>query len=223
MEETYKLKLESVGYEVIELQHLDPHFRTKTFIKKLDGTLSGFYDELWMIPQSLNAGDEVSTYVTEVPSQARNTDSYDVHAATYSLEEGELGFWAIVLFLIFIGIVMGILFMKAFFGDKWNTPPCGEKGSIIDITECVKMIVYPDCSGVMYDACQKEIIDHFDPPELPPDWTKGAMWLAVGLVAVAAILIIPKLIPRKQQQYYPPPPRYYPPQHTRAPGIDYVE
>jgi len=210
-----RTRLEEQGYQVITTQQLDPHFRTRTFIRKPDGTFSAFYDELWQIPQSLNQGDEVSTYVTEVPAPAQNTSSYCGHAAQYQYQlDGTLGPFLFCLALIFVGIFVGILFMRAFFHNQWNPPPCGETGSITEIDECVKMIVYPDCSGVMYDSCEKEIIDSFAPPEGPPHWTTGAMWIAIGVVAIAAIIIIPTLLkPRHHPPpYYPPPPP--PPQDT---------
>jgi hypothetical protein len=72
----------------------------------------------------------------------------------------------------------------------------------------------------MYDSCRGEIIDEFDPPVTPPDWTQGLMWIAVGIVAVAAILIIPKLLPpKKPPQYYQLPPQQ---QYREAPGIDTI-
>jgi len=219
MDLNFKGQLEAYGYEVIELDYIDPHFRTSTFIRKPDGVLSAFYDHLWQIPMQLNENDEVSTYLTEVPGQAQNTSSHELHSQTYlaGFEERGLFPW-LILFLIFIGIVIGVLFMKAFFTGPYNPPPCGERGSQIEITECVKEIIYPDCSGVMYDSCRGEIIDTFEPPVTPPDWTQGLMWIAIGIVAVAAIILIPKLIPPKK------PPQYYPPQqYRRAPGIEYVE
>lgn len=198
----YKNSLEAAGYRVIEKATFDPHFRTKTFIQKPDGSLSAFYEALYLIPMNLQEGDEVSTYVTEVPVPAQNTSSYDIHAATYTMgydEKGLISPFLSVCFLIFIGIVIGVLFMKAFFGSPYNPPPCGETGSVVDIDDCVKMIVYPNCGGVMYDSCTHTILAPFDPPEQPPDWTTGLMWVAIGVIGVAAIIIIPKFIKSKPQ------------------------
>lgn len=185
-----KSQLEAYGYTVLELPNIDPHFKTKTFIQKPDGTLIGYYDYLWQVPMNLNEGDEVSIPDTGVPAPARNTQSHELHAQGFTgTARLPIG---IILVLIFIGIVVGILFMKAFFANAQNPPPCGERGSVIEISQCVKEIIYPDCSGVMYDSCKEEIIDEFEPPEPPPaDWW---VWAVLGIVAVGAIIIIPKIL-----------------------------
>ena len=199
-------QLESLGYQIITYNSIDPHFRTNTFIRKPDGTLSAYYDELWQVPMSLNAGDEVSIPDIAIPVGARNTQSHEIHAQWLVSAEGQklVGPVGIILILMFIGIVMGILFMKAFFGDKTNPPPCGVRGSVIEIDECVKEIIYPDCSGIMYDSCNHEIIDDFDPPPPPgPEWWEYAVY---GIVGVGAIFVIYKLLNIYQARKPPPQP-----------------
>lgn len=188
-----KRNFESLGYRVIVKDTIDPHFKTSTFILKPDGTTVGYYDHLYEIPMDLYEGEEVSCPVTEFPLPAQNTQSHELHAEGYSVGEGGMVVWFLIG-LIFVGIVIGILFMKAFFANEFKPPPCGERGSVIDITECVKEIIYPDCSGVMYDACTREIIDKFEPPEEKPEWG-WLQWAIVGVVVVGGTYIAVKVLP----------------------------
>lgn len=188
-----KSQLETYGYTIMELPNIDPHFRTKTFIKKPDGTLSAYYDHLWQVPMNLYEGDEVSVPETEVPIPARNTRSHELHAQSF-LEGRLVGTIGLILLFVFIGIVVGILFMKAFFATDRNPPPCGERGSVTEITECVKEIIYPDCSGVMFDSCKNEIIDEFEPPVIPEEPWGWLQWAILGIAAVGAIIIVPQIL-----------------------------
>lgn len=210
----YKQGLEALGYRVIEQSYIDPHFRTNTFIEKPDGTLAAYYDDIYQIPNNLNDGDEVSTPATNIPNGAQNEQSHWLHYQEFTAgldERGLIGPLGIILIFIIIGIVVGVLFAHAIWGNQYNPPPCGERGSVTQISECVKEVVYPDCSGVMFDTCTDSILDSFDPPVPPPDWTEGLKWIAIGAVAVAGLYVAAKVLPgllQKKPKY----PQYSPPQ-----------
>jgi len=205
MESLLVSKLESAGYQIIVTAENDPHSKTRTFIVKPDGTQSEYFDYLWQIPMNLREGDEVCCPDVAVPVQARNTESHELHAQNYNYDARGNLIAGIILGLIFIGIVVGILFMKAFFSDNAHPPPCGIRGSIIDIDECFKEIIYPDCSGVMYDSCENKIVDRFDPIVQNDDWYK---WIVYGAVAVGGVFIGLQLLkmykshrPRERNNY----------------------
>jgi hypothetical protein len=64
-----KNQLMSYGVEVIELETIDPHYRTRTFIQ-LDGMDYPWYDTLYEIPH-LNDGEQFASPLTCVPGDAR--------------------------------------------------------------------------------------------------------------------------------------------------------
>ena len=106
MDEAFRANLEANGYHVFTRVAHHRRLGTQTFIRKPDGTLSEFFDELWQIPMDLPVGYEVSTYDIEVPIAARNDQSHELHAQqlTYG-QNGELDI-GILLVLIFIGAKM---------------------------------------------------------------------------------------------------------------------
>lgn len=203
------MQLEAMGYQFVTLGYIDPHFKTDKFLVTPDGRTLASYDYLWQVPMQLNDGEEIVLPDTAVTAPARNTNSYVLLS-----ESTAMGPQAVLLVIIAIAFVAGYLFYQALNtggAGQPLAPPCGVRGSVIEISDCVKEIIYPDCSGVMYDSCQETIIDSFDPPEPPPwGWFE---WAVVGAIGVGAIIVVYSIVKGSQKRHYaqaypgrPPPP-----------------
>jgi len=191
MEEWQKQALIAEGFEVIELDTPHPYYKTKTFVKFPDGRLLPHYDYLFEIPQ-LSDGEQFTLSRTAVPEEIRDVDG--LRAYMHRIESAGLPIpyvgWILLIILtavIFIGTYYII--------EKWRAP-CGTKPYEKPVTECIKVIVMPDCRYRAIDTCKDTDGDGKPDGEwIDPEWQggPGIPWeLILGTIAfiVAAGLII---------------------------------
>jgi len=229
MDEITRLELEANGVEVITRATLDPHFKTKTFIK-LNGLDLPWYDVLYEVPH-LNNNDQYAMPLTCVPSEAQvedlRTALWDDIVTYETTAEGQtLPIWWLALALLTIKVVGAILiFVCVYYILERIFAPCGIAGSQMIINECWKIVIMPDCQRREFNSCTgpDENGDGKPDGEWVGDWEGGVDWAAyliIGIAIVGAIIIIPPLL-RAVRPKAQPPPDYYPPPAPRYPPPRY--
>jgi len=104
--------------------------------------------------------------------------------------------------LTIIGICLIALATVAVFTGLMNwvrvrNAPCGVEGKIVEISDCAKMIIKPDCSSATFNACADPDGDGIPEGEFTSDWTKSENWIdliIIGAVAVGGVFILYKLL-----------------------------
>lgn len=189
--------LESKGFQVIE-GAWDFKFKTRTFIRHPDGRLNPYYDYLYEIPW-LPYGQEIDLDIAAMPYDEvfGHTAVVDAGAVTHA-EAGAgydgrqlpiplVGWIAIVAVFAIIAICVFMLTHP-----EQPSPPCKTEERIIDISECAKIIIMPNCDSRLFDACTNEWLEEdWHTWEPPAGWMQ---WLVIGLIAIGGIIIVPKVI-----------------------------
>lgn len=207
--------LESEGFEVIEYDHYDPYFRTKTFVKYPNGRLVPHYDKLYQIPEVLNEGDEVTLSRTAVPQEIRGTENFEAalfERNTYTYEGELVATWILYAVFAIISIVLFALFIHLI---QTIMAPCGTKPYEKKINDCWKVIIMPNCDYRSFNSCADPDGDGDPEGEWGEDeWQKGGTdylkWMVYGVVAVGgvyALYLFSKIWAerRKEREYEPSP------------------
>lgn len=211
--------LEQDGCEVIE-GGWDFKFKTRIFIRHPDGRLNPYYDNLSQIPILPNGTnidlaknamptDEIygSTAVKDAGAITNTETGLDASGLPIPIIIGY-----IVIAVILLAIVICIYFM---IHPPIQQPPCGTEAKIVDVGDCAKIIIMPNCDSRLFDSCTDEWLEEdWHTWEPPANW---ATWLVIGIIAIGAIVIIPPLLrtikPRYPPQPSPRPPIYHPPSY----------
>lgn len=225
MNELTKSELETNGVEVIMRPYPDPHFKTKTFIK-LDGLELPWYDVLYEVPH-LNSNDQYAMPLTCVPAEAQVDDLRtalwdDINTYETTADGQTIVIPWIALALLAIKIVGTILiFICIYYVLERIFAPCGITGSEIEINECWKKVIMPDCQWRTFNSCEGPDENGDGKPDGEwgdEGWQGGTNWatyLIIGIALIGAIVIIPKVIPMFKTQPAPQyPPQYYPPPYS---------
>lgn len=231
-------QLESLGYTVFEKW---ANGRLRTFVTHPDGHTLAWFDHLTLIqPGDLYDGEQFDLAWEALPSEVRykgiGADVYEYIPETglpaeysYDPETGELlPWWAICLIIYAISILVGVMFtMITNLVQKINAP-CGIAGDVQEINTCWTMVIAPDCSKRLFNACAgpDNNGDGYPDGEWEGDWTKDVWdptevikWAVIGVVAVAGTLLVYSFL--KPKPYYPPP-QYYPPPPPEADSYSYA-
>jgi len=200
--------LEQDGCEVVEgLWNFT--FKTRIFIRHPDGQLNPYYEYLHQIPLLPNGttidlakpampDDEIygSTAVKNAGAITNAESGLDANGLPIPIIVGY-----IIIAVILLAIVICLYYL---IHPPTQQPPCGTEPKVIDVSDCAKIILMPNCDSRMYDACTDEWLeDDWHGWEPPADWTT---WLVIGIIAIGAIVIIPPLL-----RTIRPPPKHPPP------------
>lgn len=209
-----KQLLESGGFQIIE-GDWNFKYRTGTFIRHPDGRLNPYYEKLSDIP-ALPNGTEFDLNRAAMPYDeiyGRSTDVKNTMAITHAEFELDanlsptIPLWVgyLLISIVLLAIVICIYFIL---NPPAQQPPCGTEAKIIDVSECSKIIIMPNCDSRTFDACTDQWMeDSWHTWEPPAGWLT---WLVIGVVAIAAIIIIPKVLEKRKYPPSPPPPPYLP-------------
>lgn len=204
--------LESEGLQVVEVLW-DAKYKTKFFIKHPDGRLNPYYERIDLIPQLPNGTEfdldrEAMPYdeIYGRPSDVVNANGI-VHAG---YEYGLVPPIWVGYFLISLVMLAIVICFYFIINPPAQEPPCGTSTQIIDVSECAKIIIMPNCDSRLYDACADEWLeDQWHTWEPPAGWIT---WIVIGVIAIGAIVIIPPLL----RSFRKPPAQ-------KPPGIKYIE
>jgi len=139
-------------------------------------------------------------------------------------EKGELipaiPIWLMVTIVM---VATSVTFLMAILFIRTINAPCGHVETT-RINECWKMVTAPDCSVAEFNACAGPDNNGDGKPDgqwggddpNSPDWHKDIFdpkelikWAVIGAIAIAGVIIVMKVIPKKHP--------YYPQQQYRAP------
>lgn len=208
MDVAFKQMLESEGIEVMDTAW-DFHYKTRVFLRFPDGRTLAFYEHLHNIPV-LNQGDEGTLATSSVPLEVRIDN---VNAGLHQIYSADGQLITIVGFILWV-ILSSLLFYFIFsLIEKWHAP-CGTSGRTEEISDCIKLIIKPNCQARTFNSCDEEWVEGDDWSEPAPDLGNIIMWAVIGIIAIGGVYFIVKGFPQKQ---------YYPPPEHHAPGIEYIE
>lgn len=208
LEET-RLKLEANGIRVIDTP-FDFHYKTRTFVQLPDGRTLAHYDYLHDIPETLYNGEEISLGETAIPpGETIYTDETRANASGGWIWDGDNPVWGrqelvipagVVALIIFLIKVVAIFIVLYVLMDKFMAP-CGPRGYVEEVDDCVKMVIAPDCSSITIDSCKTdeegnpapEVIGRSGPPGL--EWAELVKWAVVGIVAIGGVVVAVKVLP----------------------------
>ncbi|MDD3492309.1 MAG: hypothetical protein PHZ19_02270 [Candidatus Thermoplasmatota archaeon] len=173
-------------------------YNTDTF-----ATISGMempvYSNMKDIPSTLPDG--LNIVLTE-DGYPRGDTTFD-HARLYvdyiqeQRANGLVAWVPVVFFVIKVAVLATAVILVVREFRRAISAPCGETGYERQIDECTKLIVYPDCSGMVYNTCTGEVEDRFKSRNII-DILKYAV---IGAVVIGAVVIAVKTIsPRKEKQ-----------------------
>lgn len=206
-----RAQYEQAGIHVIELSTPDPHFKTSTFLQLPDGRTLAYYNVLYEIPctegSHLNEGEQFTMSLTALPSDLRYNGvraAIGNYGTQAQAKEGELIVWLlwiplIKLVLYIIGGV--IIFLGTYFIIEKIMAPCGITGSEIEINECWKKVIQPNCSFRSFNSCAGEDVNGDGYPDgewLEDSWQGGfdwIKWLIIGAVVIGGVYLAVKIIP----------------------------
>jgi hypothetical protein len=201
--------LESLGYKIIEQPTLDSYWNTNVFILTPDGRTLADYSNLADIPMLID-----NTQIAIDPAAFPNDDLNGWSTAQVNggavLHRQELSFNETGLVFPVIGwvviVIVAALIVTAIFlitNAMHSEPPCGTEPKTVDVSDCAKIIMMPNCDSRLYNACTDTWLEdtwHTWTP--PPGWVE---WIVIGVIAVAGIYIAAKLLPkifkRKESDY----------------------
>lgn len=196
--------LESEGFQVIEGKW-DFKYRTRIFIRHPDGRLNPTYAKMSDVP-ILPHGTEFDLERTAFPyDEIKNRDTAVVDERTIMASEYELSaeqqlpfyFW-IGYFLISLVLLAIVVCIYYILHPPAQDPPCKTEERIIDVSDCAKIIIMPNCDSRMFDACTDTWLEpdwHIWTP--PPEWLQ---WVVYGIVAIGGIYVAVKLLPYLMKQ-----------------------
>lgn len=188
--------LEEKGYSVIFETNLSEvkRYNTNVFIL-YDGEKVPYYDSLSQIPPLPN-GKKFMLSARALPKEVRNWDSIEAYIHKYS-QAGLIPFppwW--VIGLIILTVLTAIVFIGVYYIVKAQDTRCGATAEIKDISECMKIIVAPDCSIRTYDACKEEWSDEdWHKPTPPTPSVEWLQWLIIGTLLVGGTYVAIKYGP----------------------------
>jgi len=198
--------LESQCLQVIE-GAWDFKFKTKTFIRHPDGHLNPYYDYLYEIPMLPN-GQEFDLDKNAMPGSSSVKDAGAITHSEYGLDAQGLVIPIIVGYILLAVVILAIVICIYYIlHPPAQQPPCGTTAQTIDVSECAKIIIMPNCDSRLYDSCQDEWLEEgWHTWEPPANW---GTWLVLGIVGIGAIILIPQIlkIVKPEKPYYPAPPR----------------
>lgn len=194
-----KQLLETEGFQVVE-GNWDFKFKTRTFVRHPDGRLNPYYNTLYEIPVLPN-GTEFDLNKAAMPYDeiyGRSTAIKDaqaiINADWGTGADGEL--FAITIFHIALAVILLAIVICIFFviNPPAQAPPCQTEERIIDVSDCAKIIIMPNCDSRLFDACNDEWLeDGWHTWEPPAGWIT---WVVIGVIAIGAIIIVPPLLKR---------------------------
>ena len=189
--------LKSEGFEIIE-GAFDFKYKTRIFIRHPDGRLNPFYNTLNEVPILPNGTefdlDKVAMPVDNIsqqPTAVKNTQV--LNNTEYGLDAQGLVFPVIIGYIVLSIILLAmIICLYYILHPPAQQPPCGTEGSTTSVSECLKIIVMPNCDSRAYNACEDEWAEddwHFW-EEI--DWGKYLLYGALGVGAIVVVLALVK-------------------------------
>ena len=212
--------LEADNFQIIE-GRWDFTYKTNIFILHPDGRLNPYYDYLHQIPFLPN-GTEIDLRRTAMPYDNINNretgvkNSQALTNTAYSADAQGLPIPIIVGYII-LSIVLLAIFICLYFilNPGVTPPPCGTAGSITDVSDCVKIIIMPNCDSRVFNSCDNTWLEDDWHKYTPPIGWENA--IVLGLIAIGAIILIPKILDFTKPPYQPPQPPHYPPHYPPHP------
>lgn len=198
--------LEQDGCEVIE-GAWDFKFKTRIFIRHPDGRLNPYYDYLHQIPILPN-GTDIDLAKSAMPDDTAVKDAGAITNTESGLDANGLPIPVIVGYIIIAVILLAVVICIYFIvHPPAQEPPCGTTARTVDISECAKIIIMPNCDSRLFDSCQDEWLeDDWHTWEPPANWI---LYLVIGIAVVGAIIIVPPLLravrPAAPPPHVPPP------------------
>lgn len=200
MELQQKQLLEGEGLQVIE-GAFDFKFKTRIFIRHPDGRLNPYYDFLHQIPVLPN-GTEADLNINAMPydpiygstavkkAGAITNTEYELDAEGNRMPIPPVIVGYIILAAILLAIVIFIYFLVH---PPVQEPPCGTTAQTVDVSDCAKIIIMPNCDSRLFDACTDEWLeeDWHRPPAAEIDWK---ILIIIGIAAVGVIIIVPQIL-----------------------------
>jgi len=220
-----KNKYEANGIKVMVLDQPDPHFRTRTFITMPNGLEYPHYEVFYQVPH-LNDGESFSLASTAVHPEDRR-DNETILWNDLEVTGQLIGGSTIALATLAIQIVGTIIIFICLYyiiNLIFDPHPCGITGSEVEINDCYKKIIFPDCSWKWFNSCggpdnngdgfPDGVVEDEGGGDSPID--KIILAIIVGAVAVGGILVISSLLKSRGQAQYaqqfpgygPPPPSF---------------
>lgn len=193
--------LESEGLQVVEVLW-DAKYKTKTFIRHPDGRLNPYYDTLNQIPQ-LPYGTQLDLNKNAMPyDNIYGQPTAQVNAGAIIDSSGQMdGLPLPVIGWIVIAIVMVAIVICTYFFTHPGQPEPRCNPEIIDVSECLKIIILPNCDSRSYNACTDEWAED-EWHEYPEEQWGWIQWAVIGIAVIGVIIIVPPLI----RSFQKPPP-----------------
>jgi len=188
--------LEADGFQVVETAW-DFKYKTRTFLLHPDGRLNPYYDFLHEIPMLPN-GMQFDLNKNAMPTDpfyghTAVKDAGSVNNVEYEMGMNGLPIPVIVGYMFIAVILLAIVICIYYIiNPPVQEPPCGTEAKIIDISECAKIIIMPNCDSRTYNSCKDEWMEEdWHTWEPPANW---GTYLVLGLIGIGAIIIIPKVL-----------------------------
>jgi len=187
--------LEQDGFQVVETAW-DFKYKTRTFLRHPDGRLNPYYDFLHEIPMLPN-GTEFDLNKNAMPydplyGHTAVKDAGSVNNVEYGLDANGLPIPVIGWIVIAVVMLLIAICVYLITHPGQPEPPCKTEERIIDISECAKIIIMPNCDSRLFDACTDEWLeDEWHTWEPPPEW---GTYLVLAIIGIGAIIIIPKVL-----------------------------
>jgi len=178
--EEERRSLEEAGYKVIFESNLSEIRRYNTNVFVLyNGEKVPYYSSLSQIPPLQN-GQTFMLAARALPKEVREWDRVETYLHKFR-GAGLPVWWVWVIGLAILTVLTGIVLLGIYNIVKAQDTRCGTTAEIKDISECMKIIVAPDCSIRTYNACEEKWSDeewHEPTPPTPPS-TEWLKWIAI--------------------------------------------
>jgi len=164
-----------------------------TFTKLPDGRKLKTFSSLSEIyPGDVNHNEEILLDDYAMPEGTRDIDygadvyEYDPNtgysASSYVDErtgKTMVAWWLLVIIIMIISItaVVGFLLCLSQVIEKWKAP-CGIDGSVMEINDCWKLIIRPDCASRPFNSCTGPDNNGDGIPD--GEWEEDSEWEYVG-------------------------------------------
>jgi len=205
-------QLESEGFTYVYKAYTD-YYKTTDFIRLPDGRELVLYDCLNSVPNTLNDGEELTVVRQNVAPQMPD----QFNGILYAWDNPSAGppqpqdliviTTTTILFIAALAVLSATIFIGIIVLAQAWAAPCGTEVTYMEITECLTAITKPNCATAIYNKCvdadgdgipEGEFVGDPDDPFNEQGIGSWMPWLVGGLLVVAAIVIVPKLIPQRR-------------------------
>ena len=153
---------EESGIQVIELDYVDPHYKTDTFIVLPDGKTLADYPSMHYIPDTLYDYDDFAMPGVAIPGEMR----YEYNNFRATIWDGDnpmslspegktlIAIGTLALIYLVVQIIGAVIILYCIYRlIEKILAPCGSIPGVQEINDCWKLVTKADCSQRTFNSC----------------------------------------------------------------------